>query len=92
MIGLLQYGESRPPAGAPERLEPGDTILMMETADLDGIWDRMQREGTTIFRVPASSNVTGADGKTWTARFLFAFDPDGHMLEINEPEWLAEDR
>jgi catechol 2,3-dioxygenase-like lactoylglutathione lyase family enzyme len=89
MIGLLQYGESETPAGPPAALVPGDAVLMMETADLDGIWARMQKSGTSIFRAPKASQVTGADGRRWSARFLFAFDPDGRMLEINEPEWLA---
>ncbi len=85
MVGLLQYGEPRPPPPRPPSvLRPGDAVLMLETTDLDGAWRRMQRAGTPIMRPPASSEVTGAGGARWTARFLFAFDPDGHVLEINE--------
>ena len=84
MVGLLQYGDARPLPPPPSRLEPGDTVLMLETRDVDGIYRRMRRAGTPILREPKSSEVRGADGATWTARFLFAFDPDGHLLEINE--------
>jgi pimeloyl-ACP methyl ester carboxylesterase/catechol 2,3-dioxygenase-like lactoylglutathione lyase family enzyme len=89
MIGLLQYGAARDAPGldprrVPKRLRPGDAVLMIETQDLDGIYSRMQRAGTPIFRAPESSEVTGAGGARWTARFLFAWDPDGHLLEINE--------
>ncbi len=84
MVGLLQYGEPRQPPAPPERLEPGDVVLMLETRDLDGIYRRMRDAGTPIFREPATTEVTGADGTHWTATFLFAFDPDGHLLEINE--------
>jgi pimeloyl-ACP methyl ester carboxylesterase len=44
----------------------------------------MQRNGTPIYRAPETSEVTGAGGAHWTATFLFAFDPDGHILEINQ--------
>lgn len=89
MIGLLQYGAPRPPPGLraatlPKRLNPGDAVLMIETEDLEGIHHRMLKAGTPIFRTPETSEVTGAGGARWTARFLFAWDPDGHLLEINQ--------
>lgn len=89
MIGLLQYGAARPAPGLvqrtlPKRLNPGDAVLMIETQDLEHIHARMRRAGTPIFREPESSEVTGAGGARWIARFLFAWDPDGHMLEINQ--------
>jgi pimeloyl-ACP methyl ester carboxylesterase len=84
MVGLLQYGEPRPAPPPPKALRPRDAVLMIETEDLDGIWARMQRAGTPIHKRPQTSEVTGAGGARWQATFLFAFDPDGHMLEINE--------
>lgn len=84
MVGLLQYGEPRPLPGRPAKLHPGDTVLMLETTDLQGAWTRMQRAGTPILRPPETTEVTGAGGARWRATFLFAFDPDGHILEINE--------
>jgi len=84
MIGLLQYGEPRALPGRPEKLHPGDTVLMLETTDLQAAWTRMQRAGTPILKPPETTEVTGAGGARWSATFLFAFDPDGHILEINE--------
>ena len=84
MVGLLQYGEPRPLPGRPGKLQPGDTVLMLETTDLQGAWARMQRAGTPILKPPETTEVTGAGGARWRATFLFAFDPDGHILEINE--------
>jgi pimeloyl-ACP methyl ester carboxylesterase/catechol 2,3-dioxygenase-like lactoylglutathione lyase family enzyme len=84
MIGLLQYGEARPAPPVPARIHPSDTVLMLETHDLAGTYARMQRSGTPIYRAPETSEVTGAGGARWTATFLFAFDPDGHILEINQ--------
>ncbi len=94
MIGLLQYGAARPAPGLqrrtlPRQLHPGDAVLMIETQDLENIYARMRRAGTPIFREPESSEVTGAGGVRWIARFLFAWDPDGHMLEINQRESIT---
>jgi pimeloyl-ACP methyl ester carboxylesterase/catechol 2,3-dioxygenase-like lactoylglutathione lyase family enzyme len=84
MIGLLQYGDARPRPAAPEKLQPGDVVLMIETEDLDGAWQRMQAAGTPILRPPQTTEVTGAGGSRWTASFVFAFDPDGHLIELNQ--------
>jgi pimeloyl-ACP methyl ester carboxylesterase len=84
MVGLLQYGEARTLPQLPRKLVPGDAVLMIETTQLAAIYDRMQRAGTVIHKPPNTSVVTGAGGARWTATFLFAWDPDGHMLEINQ--------
>jgi pimeloyl-ACP methyl ester carboxylesterase/catechol 2,3-dioxygenase-like lactoylglutathione lyase family enzyme len=84
MVGLLQYGDARPLPGPPAKLVPGDAILMLEVEDLDGIHARMKTAGTPVFREPRTTEVTGAGGARWNATFLFAWDPDGHLLEINE--------
>lgn len=83
MIGLLQYGEASTPRDPNARLEPGDTVLMIETDQLEAIHQRMLAAGTPIHRPPRTSEV-GAGGNRWQATFLFARDPDGHMLEINQ--------
>lgn len=83
MVGLLQYGPARP-APPPDRLRPGDAVLMIETTDLEGIHARMLAAGTPIHKPPRTTEVTGAGGVRWNATFLFARDPDGHMLEINQ--------
>ncbi len=84
MVGLLQYGSARPPPEHPVRLEPGDAVLMLETTELEVIYERMKTADVPILRPPKTSEVTGAGGVKWTAKFLFAFDPDGHVLEINQ--------
>lgn len=84
MIGLLQYGDAKPLPATPTQLHAGDAITMIETRELATIYARMQRAGTPIHKPPVSSEVTGAGGARWQATFLFAFDPDGRLLEINE--------
>lgn len=92
MVGLLQKGPPRDIRIDAENfmVHPGDTILMMQTDDLDGIYQRMLAAGTPIWKHPQTTTVTGAGGKQWDATFLFAIDPDGHLLEINQPRFPAE--
>jgi pimeloyl-ACP methyl ester carboxylesterase len=85
MVGLLEYGGPKQLPKTPKRLVPGDAILMIETAEIDAIYQRMQRVGTPILKHPKTQTVTGANGTRWDAKFLFAWDPDGHLLEINQP-------
>jgi pimeloyl-ACP methyl ester carboxylesterase/catechol 2,3-dioxygenase-like lactoylglutathione lyase family enzyme len=89
MIGLLQYGDSREAPAPRAVVSPGDAVLMIETTDLQGIHARMRAAKTRILRAPETSEVTGAGGARWKATFLFAYDPDGHLLEINQREPLA---
>lgn len=84
MIGLLQYGEARTLPKLPRKLVPGDAVLMIETSQLAAIYQRMQKAGTLIHKPPETNEVSGAGGARWNATFLFAWDPDGHMLEINQ--------
>jgi pimeloyl-ACP methyl ester carboxylesterase/catechol 2,3-dioxygenase-like lactoylglutathione lyase family enzyme len=84
MVGLLEYGGARQPAPPQTKVGPGDVVLMLEVSDVAGIHERMQKAGTRILKPPETSEVTGAGGAKWTATFLFAYDPDGHLLEINQ--------
>jgi pimeloyl-ACP methyl ester carboxylesterase len=84
MIGLLQYGDAQKPDLASTKLVPGDVVLMIETDDLDGAYERMKAAGTRILRPPETTEVTGAGGQKWIASFVFAFDPDGHLIELNQ--------
>jgi pimeloyl-ACP methyl ester carboxylesterase len=43
-----------------------------------------------IHKPPVTNEVQGAGGARWRATFLFAYDPDGHMLEINQREPLGD--
>jgi len=84
MIGLLQYGDVRQPRDAPERLAAGDVVLMIETDEIDSAYERMRAAGAKILRPVETTEVTGAGGRKWTASFVFVFDPDGHLIELNQ--------
>jgi catechol 2,3-dioxygenase-like lactoylglutathione lyase family enzyme len=83
MIGLLQYGAAKK-APKKESIGPGDVVLMIETNEIAKIHERLKTGGHPIVREPRSSDITYGDGSKATATFLFCFDPDGHVLELNE--------
>lgn len=83
MIGLLQYGDKKK-APQKETIGAGDVVLMIETNEIEKIYERLKAGGHRIVREPKSSDITYGDGSKAKATFLFCFDPDGHVLEINE--------
>lgn len=84
MVGLLEYGGSQTPKSLRRELHPADVVMMIETDDVATVYRRMQAAGTPILRPPKTQEVVGAGGSRWQATFLFAWDPDGHLLEINQ--------
>ncbi len=81
MIGLLQYGA---PRAAPRfALRRGDPVLMIEITDMTGVAARLTAAGFVIQRPPETSHIKSVSDE-WDAKFMFAIDPDGHMLELTE--------
>ncbi|ANY21086.1 Glyoxalase-like domain protein [Tsuneonella dongtanensis] len=81
MIGLLQYGPKRKPAKFALRV--GDPVLMIEIAGMDRVAATLAAEGFAIHKAPETTRVESV-GSAWDAKFMFAIDPDGHMLELTE--------
>lgn len=81
MIGLLQYGSRREPGRF--ELRVGDPVLMIEIAGMDQVAATLAAEGFAIHKYPETTRVESVDS-AWDARFMFAIDPDGHMLELTE--------
>jgi catechol 2,3-dioxygenase-like lactoylglutathione lyase family enzyme len=81
MIGLLQYGE--PEKAAPFALKRGEVVLMIEITDMTGVERRLKAAGFRIFKEPETSHIKSVSDE-WDAKFMFAIDPDGHMLELTE--------
>lgn len=87
-LGLLQYGPAKPlPAPAPA-LHPGDVVLTIETHEVEAVFGRMQASGVRVLRAPETSELPGPDGRRWTTTFMFAYDPDGRLIEVSsrQPE------
>jgi catechol 2,3-dioxygenase-like lactoylglutathione lyase family enzyme len=82
MVGLLQYGAPKPRKGK-WALKKGDPVLMIEIRDMAGVEARLRAAGFTIHKAPETSHIKSVSSE-WDAKFMFAIDPDGHMLELTE--------
>ncbi|MBM3512475.1 MAG: VOC family protein [Alphaproteobacteria bacterium] len=88
MIGLLGY-DHPPLASARSNLMgigSGDMIIMIEVGDLQGAYTRLQQIGTRFHRTPYKYKVLNPDGSSNTGTRMFAYDPDGHLIEVAQPE------
>jgi catechol 2,3-dioxygenase-like lactoylglutathione lyase family enzyme len=88
MIGLLAY-DHPPLASARSNLMgigTGDVIIMMEVGDIAAAYGRLQQIGTRFHRTPYKYSVANPDGTVNTGSRMFAYDPDGHLIEIAQPD------
>ena len=88
MIGLLGY--ERPPlANARGNLMGvgvGDVIIMIETDDINFVYNRLQETGARFHSPPERFEVTNPDGTIRDTGYrMFVYDPDGHLIEVSEP-------
>ena len=88
MIGLLGY--QRPPlANARGNLMGvgvGDVIIMIETDDINFVYNRLQETGARFHSPPERFEVTNQDGTIRDTGYrMFVYDPDGHLIEVSEP-------
>ncbi len=88
MIGLLGY-DHPPLASARSNLMgigTGDMIFMIEVGDIQGVYTRLQQAGTRFHRTPYKYKVVNPDNSVHTGTRMFAYDPDGHLIEIAQPD------
>lgn len=88
MIGLLGY--ERPPLanarGNLVGIGVGDVIIMVETDDINFVFNRLQETGARFHTPPERFEVTNPDGSVRDTGYrMFVYDPDGHLIEVSEP-------
>ena len=88
MIGLLAY--QRPPLanarGNLMGIGVGDIIIMIETDDINFVYNRLQETGARFHTPPERFEVTNPDGSIRDTGYrMFVYDPDGHLIEVSEP-------
>ncbi|MEQ8508188.1 MAG: VOC family protein [Rhodospirillaceae bacterium] len=88
MIGLLGY--QRPPLASARGnlmgLGVGDIIIMIETDDINFVYNRLQETGARFHTPPERFEVTNPDGSVRDTGYrMFVYDPDGHLIEVSEP-------
>ncbi|MBL8629975.1 MAG: hypothetical protein JNM81_10130 [Rhodospirillaceae bacterium] len=87
MLGLMQYLDQPFDAGVKKgrtKVQMGDPLLVWETKDIDGIYQRAMEKGATIVSAPMDWEVPGFnDGPPIKLRTMSMFDPNGIYMEVN---------
>ena len=84
MIGLLHHLDPPLPKPPQRPVGIGDTVMVLQTDDLDRVEHNCEACGGRIFSSPHTFTLKGPGGKPVQTRSMTIFDPDGFILEINE--------
>jgi catechol 2,3-dioxygenase-like lactoylglutathione lyase family enzyme len=60
----------------------GDVIVGVSVPDLQGAYSRLNQIGTRFHQPPARFTGEGPDGAPQSGQRFFAYDPDGHLVEV----------
>lgn len=87
MLGFLSYPdvelEVTRPRDQRRRLKLGDPILVLESVDLDGLYERAVAAGAEVLTRPTDWQVPGRESdEPIRLRTMTILDPDGIYLEI----------
>ena len=88
MIGLLSY--EKPPLANKRsnllELGVGDIVIMVEVDSMSRAFSALNDLDVRFHSEPYSYEVIGADGQRQTGRRMFVYDPDGHLIEVADPD------
>lgn len=88
MLALLWY--DRPPLpsarGNLVGMGIGDVIVGVEVSDLQGAYTRLNQIGTRFQRPPVRFTLPGADGTPQSGQHMLAYDPDGRLVQVTQPD------
>ena len=87
-LGLLQYLDPPFDTGTVQdrtKVRMGESILVVETEDVDGIYERATAAGASVVTSPVDWQVPSPDGESAIKlRTISMFDPNGIYMEISE--------
>lgn len=64
----------------------GDVIIGIEVPDIEAAYSRLSQIGTRFQRQPARFSQPGEGPAALSGQHMLAYDPDGHMVEIIQPD------
>ena len=86
-LGLLQYVDPPFDEGTPQgrtKVRMGEPILVIETTDVDGVYERALEHGADVVTAPVDWEVPSPDGaSTIHLRTISLFDPNGIYMEVS---------
>lgn len=86
-LGFLEYLEPPFDTGALKQrtmVRMGEPILVVETGDVDGVYQRARALGANVVTEPVDWEVPGPDGQSVIhLRSVSMFDPNGIYMEVS---------
>ncbi len=87
-LGLLEYVDPPFDTGITvnrTKIRCGEPILVIETDDVNGVYERAQAAGATVITSPVDWTVPAPDGASSIhLRSVSLFDPNGIYMEVSE--------
>ncbi len=87
-LGLLQYLDPPFDTGTIQgrtKIRMGEPILVIETENVDGVYERALAAGASVVTEPVDWEVPAPDGKSViNLRTISLFDPNGIYMEVSE--------
>jgi len=87
-LGLLQYLEPHFDTGHlanRNKVRMGEPIMVIESEDIDGIYERALAAGATVITKPVDWYVPSPDGTSQIhLRTVSLFDPNGIYMEVSD--------
>ncbi|WP_394972716.1 VOC family protein [uncultured Croceitalea sp.] len=89
-LGFIHYTDAPFDTGLVTKrtkIRVGEPLVVINTTDIDDIYNKAIAAGATVVTTPANWTVPGADGKKIQLRSSSMFDPSGIYLEISQSEF-----
>jgi catechol 2,3-dioxygenase-like lactoylglutathione lyase family enzyme len=85
-LTLLWYDHPALPSARGNLMGVGtaDVILGVSVPDVQGAYSRLSQIGTRFHQPPARFTGAGPDGAPQSGQRFFAYDPDGHLVEVSQ--------
>lgn len=86
-VGLMEYTSPRRPSRSPGEDRPivGDFIMVVNAADLDQRWQRVEAvPGVRVLSAPSRIDYPAPGGGVIPVMVSMVRDPDGYFVELNQ--------